>query len=40
MLRKYWVAIVALFATIPLASLVLLIAAVRSTSPAIDPIIR
>ena len=40
MLRKYWVAIVALFATIPLASLVLLIAAVRSTSPVIDPIIR
>src|ERR1051326_7579449 len=40
MLRTYWVATVALFATIPLASLVLLIAAIRSTSPLIDPVIR
>src|ERR1043165_10057680 len=40
MLRTYWVATVALFAPIPLASLVLLIGAIRSTSPLIDPVIR
>lgn len=40
MLRTIWVALVALVVTIPLASLVMLIAIVRSTSPLIDPVIR
>jgi 1-acyl-sn-glycerol-3-phosphate acyltransferase len=40
MLRTLWVALVAIFVTIPLASLVFLIAAVRSTSPLIDITIR
>jgi len=40
MLRTYWVGLVAVFVTIPLATLVLVIAAVRSTSPLIDPVIR
>jgi 1-acyl-sn-glycerol-3-phosphate acyltransferase len=40
MLRTIWAVLVAFFVTIPLASLVLLIAAVRSTSPLIDPVIR
>ncbi len=40
MLRTVWAVLVAFVVTIPLASLVLLIAAVRSTSPLIDPVIR
>src|SRR5437868_3176824 len=40
MLRTIWAVLVAIVVTIPLASLVLLIAAVRSTSPLIDPVIR
>jgi len=40
MLRTIWAVLVAFVVTIPLASLVLLIAAVRSTSPLIDPVIR
>jgi 1-acyl-sn-glycerol-3-phosphate acyltransferase len=40
MLRTIWAVLVAFVVTIPLASLVLIIAAVRSTSPMIDPIIR
>lgn len=40
MLRTIWVALVALVVTVPLASLVMFIAIVRSTSPLIDPIIR
>ena len=40
MLRTIWVALVAVFVTIPLATLVLVIAAIRSTSPAIDAVIR
>jgi 1-acyl-sn-glycerol-3-phosphate acyltransferase len=39
-LRTYWVALVAFFVTVPLAMLVLVIAAISSTSPLIDPIIR
>ena len=40
MLRTIWVAVVALVVTIPLATCVMLIAFVRSTSPWIDRIIR
>ena len=40
MVRLVWLAIVALFVTIPLATATMLVAAVRSTSPAIDWIIR
>src|SRR5438094_730426 len=40
MLRTIWAVLVAFVVTIPLASLVLIIAAVRSTSPLIDPVIR
>jgi 1-acyl-sn-glycerol-3-phosphate acyltransferase len=40
MLRTIWVAFVALVVTIPLATMVMLIAFVRSTSPVIDAIIR
>ncbi|HEV2719351.1 MAG TPA: lysophospholipid acyltransferase family protein [Thermoanaerobaculia bacterium] len=40
MLRTIWVALVSVFVTIPLATLVLVIAAIRSTSPAIDAVIR
>lgn len=40
MLRTIWVALVALVVTIPLATLVMLIAIVRSTAPLIDAIIR
>ena len=40
MLRTIWAVLVAFVVTIPLASLVLLIAAIRSTSPLIDPVIR
>jgi 1-acyl-sn-glycerol-3-phosphate acyltransferase len=40
MLRTLWAVFVALVVTIPLATMVMLIAFVRSTSPAIDAIIR
>src|ERR1043166_9277083 len=40
MLRTVWVTLVALVVTIPLATVVMAIALVRSTSPAIDAIIR
>src|ERR1043165_1032478 len=40
MLRTIWVAVVALVVTIPLATCVMLIAFIRSTSPWIDRIIR
>lgn len=40
MLRTVWVVIVALLATIPVATTTMLIAMVRSTSPLIDTIIR
>jgi 1-acyl-sn-glycerol-3-phosphate acyltransferase len=40
MLRTIWVVFVALVVTIPLATMVMLIAFVRSTSPVIDAIIR
>ena len=40
MLRTYWAVLVAVIVTIPLATLVLIIAAIRSTSPLIDPVIR
>jgi 1-acyl-sn-glycerol-3-phosphate acyltransferase len=40
MLRTFWVALVAVVATIPLATLTLLIAMIRSTSPWIEPVIR
>jgi 1-acyl-sn-glycerol-3-phosphate acyltransferase len=40
MWRTVWLAIVAFFVTIPLATLTLLIAAVKNTSPLIDPVIR
>jgi 1-acyl-sn-glycerol-3-phosphate acyltransferase len=40
MWRTLWLAVVALFSTIPLATLTLLIAAVKNTSPLIDPVIR
>ena len=40
MLRTIWAVLVALVVTIPLATMVMLIAFVRSTSPAIDAIIR
>jgi len=40
MLRTFWVALVAFFATLPLATATLLVAMVRSTSPWIERIIR
>jgi 1-acyl-sn-glycerol-3-phosphate acyltransferase len=40
MLRLIWLAIVALFVTIPAGSLTILFASFRSTWPAIDPVIR
>lgn len=40
MLRLVWLAIVALFVTIPAGSLTILFASFRSTWPAIDPVIR
>ena len=40
MLRLVWLAIVALLVTLPCATATLLIAAVQSTSPLIEPVIR
>ena len=40
MLRTFWVALVAVVATIPLAGLTMLIAMLRSTSPWIERVIR
>lgn len=40
MLRIVWLAVVAVFVTIPLATLTILVASIRSTSPVIDWIVR
>ena len=40
MLRLIWLALVAVFVTIPCATITLTIAALRSTSPLIEPVIR
>jgi 1-acyl-sn-glycerol-3-phosphate acyltransferase len=40
MLRTLWVVLVAFFVTVPLATMVLILGALRSTSPWIDRIIR
>ncbi|PYQ27863.1 MAG: 1-acyl-sn-glycerol-3-phosphate acyltransferase [Acidobacteria bacterium] len=40
MLRTFWVAIAAVFVTIPLSSAVIIVALFRNTSPLIDKIVR
>src|SRR5436189_1222658 len=40
MLRTFWVAITAVFVTIPLSSAVIIVALFRNTSPLIDKIVR